>query len=152
MRSAIVKAMRTHALIMAPHVRAAEVREIMDADGLTPVRLLLREVDRSISAWSWIVDGDVACMFGVVSGALLSDVAYPWFISTPLVDQNARQFARACKAHLPELLAVHSKLSGMVDARYQLSIRWLQWLGAEVGSPEPWGVAGVPFRPFTIEA
>ncbi|MGF6764066.1 hypothetical protein P3T24_004397 [Paraburkholderia sp. GAS33] len=152
MRGEIVRATKTHALMMAPHVRAAEVREIMDAEGMTPVELLVRDMDRSVSAWSWIIDGDVACMFGVVADVLLSDVAYPWFLSTPLVDENAVAFARACRRHLPELLGVHAKLAGMVDARYELSVRWLQWLGAKVGSPEPWGIAGAQFRPFTLEA
>lgn len=150
MRGAIVTATRTHALMMAPHVRAAEAQEIMDSHGLTPVRLLLREVDGSVSAWSWMLDGEVACMFGVRAPTLLDSVSYPWFISTALVDANAVSFARACKALLPELLATHPKLSGMVDARYELSVRWLQWLGAKVGSPEPWGVADAPFRHFEL--
>ena len=148
----IVPATRTHALMMAPHVRAAEVREIAASDGITPVRLLIREVENSISAWSWLVDGEVACMFGVRSPTLLDGTSYPWFISTALVETHARQFARACKALLPELLAAHPRLSGMVDARYTLSVRWLEWLGATISSPEPWGVSGVPFRRFTLGA
>jgi hypothetical protein len=51
---------------------------------------------------------------------------------------------------LPELLARHPHMVGMVDARYTLSIRWLRWLGAVVGEPRPFGVAGLPFCPFEI--
>jgi hypothetical protein len=148
----IVAATKTHALMMAPRVRAAEVREIMDSDGLTPVRALLREVERSASAWSWVIDGEVACMFGIVTPNLLDHSSYPWMLTTPLVEENFRQFARSCKQLLPEVLARHPRLTGMVDARYGLSIRWLQWLGARVSDPQPWGVAQAPFRTFEIGA
>lgn len=148
----IVAATRTHALMMAPHMRAAEVREIMSSDGLTPIKGLLREIDRSSSAWSWIVDGEVACMFGIITPYLLDAESYPWMLTTPLVEVHSRQFARACKSLLPELLAIHPRLSGRVDARYELSVRWLDWLGAKISSPEPWGVAGAPFRKFEIGA
>lgn len=148
----IVTATKTHALMMAPHVRAAEVREIADSDGLTPVRALLREVERSSSAWAWIVDGEVACMFGIVAPNALDYASYPWMITTPLVEENWRQFARSCRELLPEILARHPRLTGMVDARYEVSVRWLQWLGANLGEPRPWGAAGAPFHPFEIGA
>lgn len=148
----IVTATRTHALMMAPNMRAAEAREVMDSDGLTPAQALIHEIDRSSVAWSWIVDGEVACMFGIVSPNFLDLTAYPWFLTTPLVEKHSRQFARACKTLLPELLAAHPKLVGMVDARHVLSVRWLQWLGATLGEPQPWGVAGEPFHHFEIGA
>lgn len=146
----IVTATRSHAISMAPNMRDIEVIEVMDASGLDPEAALLREIDRSASAWSWIVAGEVACMFGVVSPNLLSRVSYPWFLTTPLVKEHARPFARACKALLPELLARHPVLVGMVDARYALSVRWLQWLGARLDDPQPWGVAQERFRRFVI--
>lgn len=150
MTGQIVPATKTHALRMSHRVRTAEVREIADSHGLTPVRLLIREIEASQSAWSWIVNDEVACMFGVVVPSFLSDEAYPWFVSTELVDRNARQFARTCKELLPELLSRHPRLTGMVDARYSLSVRWLEWLGAKIGEPQPWGATGAPFRRFEI--
>jgi hypothetical protein len=147
----IVAATKTHALMMAPNMRAVEAREVMDSDGLTPVRALIREVERSSVAWSWIVDGEVACMFGIISPDMLG-AAYPWFLTTPLVEKHSRQFARACKTLLPELLSAHPRLSGHVDARHALSVRWLRWLGADVREAEKWGKADVLFHPFSIGA
>jgi hypothetical protein len=152
MLGALIPATRTHALMMAPNVRAAEVREIMASDGLPPVRMLLRELDSSSVAWSWVIDGEVACMFGVINPDLFGEAAYPWFLTTPLVEKHSRQFARACKSLLPELLEHHPKLTGMVDARYTLSLRWLQWLGARIGPAVQWGVAGELFHPFELGA
>lgn len=152
MKGVIIPATRGHAICMAPNLREAEAREVMDSDGLTPEQALIREVERSSSAWSWIVDGEVACMFGIVTRQLVDDSAYPWFLTTPLVEKHAIQFARSCKGLLPELLSIHPKLIGMVDARYVLSVRWLTWLGARISEPEPYGVAGAPFRRFEIGA
>lgn len=146
----IVPATLDHARMMAPNLRAAEIRELRDGDGVEPEAALLREIDRSVSAWSWIVDGEVACMWGIVAPNLLDHSAYPWFLSTALVERHARSFARACKTLLPELLERHPHLVGMVDARYTLSVRWLEWLGAKLGDPVPWGMASEPFRCFEI--
>ena len=150
MIGAIVTATREHAFNMAPRMCAVEVLEILDSDGLVPEMALLRELDRSVSAWSWVIGDEVACMFGIVAPNMLDDQAYPWFLTTPLVETHARQFARSCKALLPELLARHPRLVGMVDARHDLSVRWLQWLGARLEDPRPWGVAGAPFHKFEI--
>lgn len=150
MIGAIVTATAAHARQMAPNVRAAEVREILDSAGTVPEVALLQEVERSVSAWAWVIEDEVACMFGIIEPNLLDHYAYPWFLSTPLVEKHARQFARACKVLLPELLSRHPRLVGMVDARYELSVRWLQWLGAKLGEPQPWGVAQQPFRHFEL--
>ena len=146
----LIPATAQHARQMAPHMRAAEIQEVWDSDGLDPEAALLREVERSVSSWAWVVDGEVACMFGIVSPYLLDGQAYPWFLTTALVEKHARQFARACKTLLPELLAHHPRLVGMVDARHVLSVRWLQWLGARLSEAKPYGVAGAHFHQFEI--
>jgi len=148
----IIIATDEHARMMAPNMRTAEVLELAADSGLAPEAALLREVGRSIRAWSWIVDGKVACMFGIVAPSLIDENSYPWFLTTPLVEKHAIAFARRCRLLLPDLLAHHPRLVGMVDARYTMSIRWLRWLGAVVENPQPWGVAGLPFHRFTIGA
>lgn len=151
MRGEIVRATPSHAIAMAPNVRAIEMREVMDSVGLNVEAALLSELDRSESAWSWIVDGEVACMFGIMRGHSLMDfAAYPWFLSTPLVEKHRMAFARACRHLLPELLRRHARLAGMVDARHEMSVRWLKWLGAKLDDPQPWGIAGAPFHHFEI--
>ena len=150
MLGTIVTATRAHAVAMAPNMRAVEVQELLDACGMAPAVALLYELDRSSVAWSWIIDGEVACMFGVVAPDWLTNEAYPWFLTTELVEKHSRQFARACKNLLPELLSAHPKLCGMVDSRHNLSVRWLRWLGARIEPARPWGVSGVPFHRFEL--
>ncbi|VWC40595.1 hypothetical protein BLA6993_07027 [Burkholderia lata] len=146
----IVPATVEHAIAMAPRAREVEVRELRDSAGLSVLDVLIGELARSASAWSWVVDGEVACMFGLVTPTRISGNAFPWFLSSHLVDRHAHAFARASRLLLPELLERHPRLIGMVDARYALSVRWLTWLGARIGEPEPWGVVGAPFRKFEI--
>jgi hypothetical protein len=150
MMYALIPATPDHARAMAPHLRTAEVQEVMAASGLTPEQTLLAELAQSLVAWAWLVDGQVGCMFGVVQPSLLDEESYPWFLTTALVEQHARQFARCCKQLLPELLRHYPKLIGQVDARYRLSIRWLTWLGATLQPAAPYGVAGLPFHRFTL--
>jgi hypothetical protein len=146
----IIRANTDHAISMAPNMRDADSQEVRASHGLTPLETLLCELKQSTVAWSWVIDGEVACMFGVVRYGLFGDVCYPWFLTTPLVEVHARQFARACKTILPELLCLFPKMEGMVDARYNLSIRWLRWLGAEIDAPIPWGVEKKPFCKFYL--
>jgi hypothetical protein len=148
----IIPATRDHAISMAPNMRAAEVREVFDSLGRAPEEALLFELDQSATAWAWIVDGEVATMFGIVTPTLLDLNSYPWLLTTPLVETHARAFARGCRTHLPELLAHHPRLVGMVDSRYALSVRWLEWLGAQIDPARPHGPAQALFHPFTIGA
>lgn len=152
MNAVIVPAHRGHAIAMAPRVRAIEVEEIHASHGVSAEEGLLFELERSVSAWTWLVEGQPACMFGIVAPVSLSYESAPWFLSTPLVELHFRTFARECRAHLPELLERHPRLVGRVDARYALSIRWLQWLGARFEDPAPWGVTGALFRRFELGA
>ena len=46
MKGEIIPATRGHAICMAPNLRMAEVREVMDSDGLTPEQALIQEVER----------------------------------------------------------------------------------------------------------
>lgn len=144
----IVPATLEHAIAMAPRVRKAEQLEVADSHGMPMVQALRRDLEASISAWSWLVDGEPACMFGLVPSRTALGSAFPWFLSTDVVEKHAGYFARGCRTGLAEMLERHPRLFGMVDARYALSIRWLLWMGARVGEPRPWGVAGELFRPF----
>lgn len=150
MIGSIVTATPDHAKAMAPNVRSAEIQEIADASGLGPEQQLLADLSRSSVAWAWIIDGEVACMFGVIAPSLVDATSYPWFLTTPLVEKHSRAFARACRTLLPELLAHHPRMVGMVDARYLMSIRWLGWLGARIAAPAPWGVTGALFCQFVL--
>lgn len=146
----IVRATIHHAKDMAPRMRPMEVEEIMASHMMTPLQCLTEGVQTSISAWSWIVDNEVACMFGISKFNVFDDDCYAWLLSSNLIDKYPMRFARRCKEVLPELLSHNGALIGNVDARYALSIRWLQWMGAKIENAEPFGVMGLPFHRFVL--
>lgn len=151
MTSAIASATREHAVSMAPHVREIEAREIEDSHGFTPEAALLWELQRSASAWTWLVDGEPACMFGIVPPVSVLCPAASWLLSTPMIEGHVHAFGRASRAILAELLERYPQITGMVDSRHVQSVRWLKWLGAQVGEPQPWGIAGARFHRFDLE-
>jgi hypothetical protein len=73
-----------------------------------------------------------------------------WLISTTLVDRHRLAFFRFTKAEVQRLLERWPLMVNFVDARYTRSIEWLRRLGAEVGEPQPFGAAGLPFHPFVF--
>ncbi|AIY40190.1 Phage protein [Collimonas arenae] len=147
----VIPATYAHAYNMAPRMRTAEVAEVWASDRRLPLEALVHELDNSALSWSWVIDGQVACMFGFVLHNLLDSTAYPWFLTSDLVETHSRSFIRACKSGLPGVLAQYPDLKGMVDARYVLSIRWLEWLGFVVGDPVERGPDHTLFRPFYSE-
>ena len=54
--------------------------------------------------------------------------------------------------YLTQMHEVHPVLRNVVDARNTVSIRWLEWLGFTLGTPQPMGVCGLPFIPFEMSA
>jgi hypothetical protein len=146
----IVRATIEHARDMAPRMRQMEVDEIMSSHGMKPLECLSVGVSDSVLSWAWIIDGRVGCMFGITRLNMLDNDCYAWLLSSDLVDKYPRLFARRCKELLPELLFYNGKLIGHVDSRYDLSIRWLKWMGAKIDDAEPFGVQGLPFHRFTL--
>ena len=49
------------------------------------------------------------------------------------------------------LLGRYAVLTNFVDARNEPAIKYLRWLGFRFGVATPWGSAGLPFHPFTME-
>lgn len=96
-------------------------------------------------------DGQVICMFGVAASGLLSSDGSPWLYCSDLVDVHRRLIARLSAKYLAAMLEFYPRLSGWIDACDVVSIRWLEWLGFEVGEEISYGRAGALFRPFEMK-
>lgn len=90
--------------------------------------------------------------------AALGDVSYnpgagigvPWLISTEAIERHPVAFLRVCKPLVAAMLERHVSLINYVDARNTAAIRWLQWLGFDMGSPTPYGPNQLLFRQFQM--
>ena len=138
------------ALYVGAHLRAADRAEVEALSGRPPVEVLLDSVTASSMAWAGCVDDEPVCLFGVAPMSLAGVVGFPWLLGTDGVLDHAAAFLRRNKAYLGQMLAEYPILRNVVDARNEVSIRWLRWLGFQFGTARPMGAANLPFIPFEM--
>ena len=76
----------------------------------------------------------------------------PWLLATDEVRPFPGALTAIGKRYVALFLERWPRLINAVDERNTVSIRWLQRLGFTIGEPQPFGLAGEPFRVFTMEA
>lgn len=137
-----------HALVL----RAADRAEVEALTGREPREALVASVERSASAWAGYADGELVCLFGVVPMTLVGVTGVPWLLGADAVTRYGRPFLRRNRLYVREMLRAFPVLRNVVYARNTVSIRWLAWLGFTLGTPQPMGVRGLPFIPFSMSA
>lgn len=137
-----------HIAPVAERMRQADQDEVMAASGQSPREALEQSVTLSYRAWVASVDGDPLALLGMASRSLVSGTGIPWLLGTDAVESNPMAFLRASRRVMPALIEGVRYMENRVDARNELSVRWLRWLGFTLEPAEPWGVAGLPFHRF----
>ncbi len=99
----------------------------------------------SAELWHGTIDGQTACVWGLIPPSLLSTQAYLWLHTTELVNGHQFIFVRYSQRMVEILLNEYDSIIGHVRVDSPRSIRWLKWLGADIG--EPTGAA----LPFSIK-
>jgi hypothetical protein len=100
----------------------------------------------STYVWTGSVDGNLCCLLGAISGSLICDTAYIWFLHTSEFDRYKFVFARRSRDIIQTLLGQYPVLVGHCVRSNRSSRRWIRWLGAKFA--EPIGEA----LPFEIRA
>ena len=122
-------------------VRRSPVAHVADAE-----RTLRECMKRSIEVQYGMLDGEVACMWGLIPPTLLSNQAYLWLLTTDIVAEHKFLFVRHSQRYVEEALHVYPNIIGDVIVGSDSAVRWLRWLGAEFLPPVGGRV------PFTIRA
>ena len=135
---------------LAPRVRHADQREIFAAQCVTPLTALVASIQASTHAYTASVDNVPHVMFGVVPMSLISGHGVPWMLSSDEVEKRPLTFLRGSIQVVNEMTSHYEALANFVDARNQHSIKWLDWLGFEIGDPVDFGVFQLPFHPFSM--
>lgn len=136
--------------LVATHARAPDVQEIHAAAGLSVLDALRYSLRNSVDPLIMEVDGKPLAALGEAPYGLLSGVGVPWLISTNFLPNHSRDFLRACRPLVQEMMGRHEVLTNFVDVRNTAAIRWLEWLGFVMASPVPYGVKGLPFMQFRM--
>lgn len=97
----------------------------------------------SQDSWTGFVDGNIACIWGVIPPTLMSNQAYLWLLTTELVREHQFLFVRHSQRVIEEMLRAYDVIVGDAIIGNDRGIRWLKWLGAEFGEPQ--GMK-IPFR------
>lgn len=74
------------------------------------------------------VDGVPACMWGIEKRSLLS-VWMMWMLTTDAIDKNPIRFLRESRKIVKALYDNYGTIEGIVDSDFEVSVRWLTWLG-----------------------
>ena len=141
----IIPATKDHARQLAPLMRSADQAEVRASDGMSPAEALEYSLRVSDEAYTGFIDGELACLFGVVRGPFLTGAATPWLLTTSVVQRKPRAFLRASREVIADWMGKYPVLVQQVDARYEQALRWAARVGFQVEPPAPFGVAGEPF-------
>ena len=97
---------------------------------------VLREcMYRSIEVRYGLVDGEVACVWGLIPPTLLSTTAYLWLLTTEIIAENKFLFIRHSQRYIEEALESFPCIIGDCIIGERSAMRWLRWLGAEFAEP-----------------
>lgn len=86
----------------------------------------------SVSNWAGFWNGEIACVYGVMSPSLMSDEAYLWLLTNDIVRDHAFTFVRHSQIVVRELLKEYNVVHGHVHRGQINSIQWLEWLGVRL--------------------
>ena len=146
----IVPAAPAHVAPIAAHMREADRREVWTSHRHTPLQALEASLAASTLAWTCLVDGIPAFMWGVARrGSLLSTTGAPWLLGTSAMWRVQRDFLRQCPAYVAAMQAAFPRLENYVHAENSVSLRWLRWLGFAIDTGTPWLFGGEQFYKFT---
>ena len=144
MKYTIAPATEGDAYIVAKYMRDEDAAEVI-AEGWSPIDALLQSMAASREPMAWRADGEPLCLFGIAAPTILSTVGVPWILTTRNLPQHWRPFLRGSRKWIEQVRQEYALLVNCVDARYRLALDWLEWLGFEIGEPEPFGPFGLPF-------
>jgi hypothetical protein len=121
---------------LAPVLRTEDRAEVL-ALGLEPAEGLLQSLAAAREAWTWRDGGPIICMAGIAPRSLIGRTGVPWLLGSELVVRHRRSFMVETRRMVAHWLTHFDVLTNVVDASYAAAIRWLGWLGFEIGEPFP---------------
>lgn len=138
----------THdAIELGPLMKPDDVNEVYAALGLSPVAGLVFSLAHSETALTARLGGEPFLMCGICRNG---EDGMPWLLGSDRIHEVGRRFLRETRAGVMEMKRRYRTLYNYVDARHEVSIRWLGWLGFEIQEAAPYGFEGRPFHRFEM--
>lgn len=136
--------------MLAADLRPSDAHEIIAAAGPDTLGTIRSAISSSSHVTVAEHGGRLVSIFGLAPVSLVSGIGSPWMLGTPALANLRCPLARIARRYIAEGLAIYPVLSNWVDDRNTESIKLLSWIGFDIGEPEPYGVARLPFRKFEM--
>lgn len=136
---------------VSKHMRAADVAEVHAASGREPKEVLLQCFFEGRPCMTICDTNDVpVAMWGVVPvNAMVGGI---WLLGTDALVEDGKtrlRFLRQAKSHVDQMQQEYPVLGNCVDARNQVHIKWLRWMGFTFIKEHPnYGAEGRAFLEF----
>jgi len=107
-----------------------EVIPISEAGDDPKARPVLEEwIRHSPLVWEGRINGEVACVFGLIPKSIFDDEAYIWMLTTSVAKEHPFVFLRHAQIMLKRLFKIYNVIYGHVLPSNTHSVKWLKWLG-----------------------
>lgn len=136
--------------MLVENMRQADMDEVR-AITTRPLTTVVQDtIDLSSFARTAMINGEIACIWGVCPVSLLNSHGAPWLLSTPVIEKHPLLFLRRCKPYIERFKKSYKFMDNHVDVRNKVAVHWLKWLGFEFDEAAPWGVEGRDFYRFSM--
>lgn len=136
---------------MAPRLRDADKREVLAATGFDPLTALVGAVIHSENTTIGAIDDVPITIFGTTD--LKNGGGHGlWLLGTDDMIRHGTAVLRRSRKSIEGLflLTGATSFSNFTHHTNTVHHRWLQWVGARLLPPTPYGVRGELFNPFVI--
>jgi len=130
MKVEVVPATMADASRLWSNLRADQL-EMEDVSGASE-RDLQAQINASVAAFVGRLDDEPVVIWGVLMPSLTSGMGVIWALTSKAIDRCPLVFVRRSKIELDKLRAQFSELTGFVATEYEVSARWLRWLGFKI--------------------
>ena len=135
---------------LAPRLRQADVAECYAATGKEPKEALLDGYNQGDFTFTLSPKKGVRVgLWGVCPSPLFKSAGVIWMVATDELLEYQMKFLRRSKIYIELIQQEYPLLHNVVDARNELHIKWLKWMGFKfIQLHEEYGLEKRPFYEF----
>lgn len=145
----VVPASEEHARWLGPRLREEDRREVAAASGRDPTDVLLAGLGGDVCLTGLSPEGEPMTMGGVYPDPEDEWAGQIWLLASPVILRHQITFLRRSRELLGALDTRYRLLWNRVDARNEVHMKWIRWMGFTFIRRIPqFGVERRPFYEF----
>lgn len=126
-------------------IRDEHAKEIERFDGISIERALVMSYSRSDNAYTFVLNDTLPVfMAGIARDTNGNGII--WGLGSDIIDSYKKEFIRIIDNNFDYFIKDFDYLYNFIDDSYEIGIRFVEWLGFEIGEAKPQGLNGELFR------